>query len=70
MSAHRALWARSQRREEQAIATSNHASATRGQALIGRDTQVAQLANAVDAAMAGQAPAVVEVRGEPGIGKS
>ncbi|MFZ1652298.1 MAG: ATP-binding protein, partial [Candidatus Nanopelagicales bacterium] len=70
VSAPSPVCARSRRREEQAIATPNHASAMRGQALIGRDTQVAQLANAVDAAMAGQAPAVVEVRGEPGIGKS
>jgi len=38
--------------------------------LIGRDGEVAKLADAVDAAIASATPAVVEVRGDPGIGKS
>lgn len=38
-------------------------------ALIGRETELARLCDAIDAAMAGQ-PGVVLCRGEPGIGKT
>ncbi|NQU37614.1 MAG: AAA family ATPase [Actinobacteria bacterium] len=38
--------------------------------LVGRDVEMAQLTAAVAAALTGPSPAVVEVRGEPGIGKS
>lgn len=52
------------------MAASKRAPSAGDRLLIGRAAQVAQLADAVEAAIAGQAPAVVEVRGDPGIGKS